>query len=347
MSFIDQEFKKVGNAVFIRLVIVLLLSAIAASSCAAPLLPNEVAAGSVSISTQLPEQQTFDATVTLTPTPVTIRPAHPELVLSNCTYSQYYWRDHSEAWLTENIYIGRKNYTKDEALAILAGSSQDDISEVLKQFFAAGLNILKGAESRIIEGEILRAGNWLDERPLGTALGDQDRSVAKEIVTVLAAYNHGQIGPGPCTDEPAPLPSYTPLPPGLASATAVQATPIPGLVFPTQVLSTNILPTWFATMDPTKVFRQYVTPTNPPSPRRTAKPPATKAPTKPPTNPPPTEPPPTKEPTTERPPTREPPTEPPPPPPPTEPPPEHPTPTSPPELVGPFAWIAKIFLPNQ
>lgn len=133
----------------------------------------------------------------------------------NCTYTLYYWRDHPQAWLAENILIGRLSYTKAEALAILQVESTDTATILLKQFFAALLNTLKGADASAIEPDLIAASDWLGAHAPGAAMAEEERQRGAGLASALEGYNSGALGPGHCPDEPptpTPLPSATPSP---------------------------------------------------------------------------------------------------------------------------------------
>lgn len=158
--------------------------------------------------------------VSLEPQPTvsqTSRPTHMQAAMlpdtkgnANCTYSLYYWQNHPRDWLTDNIIIGRLSYTKEEALVIIASNSEDSTSDTLKHFFAAALNILKGADPAAIETEILQISDWLNTHPPGVKLSDTESEQGKLYADRLEAFNGGAIGPGLCADEPStPTPSPT------------------------------------------------------------------------------------------------------------------------------------------
>jgi hypothetical protein len=225
--------------------------------------------------------------------------ATPDIELrpeKNCTYTVYYWGDHPDAWLAENILIGRFTYSKSEAIEILKAENQEVTTDLLKQFFAALLNSLKGADTSSVEVSLVQASDWLGRHALGLEVSETDRQKGTALARSLQDFNSGLTGPGLCADEP---PTPTPGPTDTATPTE---TPTPTLT-PTRRPATAAPPT--ATEPPPKED-----PTDEPAP-------ATDEPTvEPPTEPPPTEPPPTE----------------PPPPPPTEPEPtDRPTPSPVPE----------------
>jgi|GEM_PF-1315667 hypothetical protein len=144
----------------------------------------------------------------------------------NCTYSMQYWAQHPEAWLTDNIIIGRLTYSMQDARQILVQNNQDSTRAlVLKEFFAATLNVLKGADGRVIERDMIAASDWLNRHPAYDRLTPEERAEGEALFRVLNAFNLGETGPGRCADEP--VITLTTAPTGTATATAT-ATRRPG-----------------------------------------------------------------------------------------------------------------------
>lgn len=259
-----------------------------------------------------------------------ILPRATSTQLTDCTYTLFYWRDHPENWLAENIIIGNLTYAQNEAVRILNEERRDQQTEALKQFFVAALNILKGADPTAIEVEMHRASVWLAAHPPGFRLNAEESGEALELTTALDAYNGGQIGPGLCPDQPS---TATPEPTSTATPTATFTARPPVVLAPTT--GSNSAPPEFDKGSGS--FTPAATDTTPPEPTEPPPPPtqAGPAPTstrRPPTQPPPPtdepEPTPTSAPTEPPAPTQPRPTD---PPPPTDPPaPTDPPPTDPP-----------------
>jgi hypothetical protein len=231
----------------------------------------------------------------------------------NCTYTFYYWRSNPDAWLAENILIGRFSYSKSEAIEILQAENQEVTTDLLKQFFAALLNSLKGADTSSVDVTLVEASDWLGRHALGFEVSDADRLTGAAIAQTLDGFNSGATGPGLCADEPpTPTPGQTDTPTPTETPTA---TPVP-----TRLVFTAI------PNPPTSTPEKDDPPDGPP--------PSSEEPTEPPsTEPPPTEPPPTEPPPTVSPPTEPPATDPPPPPTDEPEPTERPTPSPVPEPV--------------
>ena len=274
------------------------------------LLPNLIYPSNMQRNNQQPLVVPVTSTPTLPPTLASfgITPAASNVSLEtqvtptgearsgqNCTYTMYYWRSNPNAWLAENILIGRFTYSKSEAIEILQSEKQEVTTDLLKQFFAALLNSLKGASTSAVDATLVQASDWLGKHSLGFEVSQADRQTGAALAQTLEDFNSGVTGPGSCADEPPtpiPLPTDTPTP---------TVTPTPTRV-PTRRPGTST-PKPSETPEKDKPTEE-----------------ATDSPTEASTEPPPTEPPP---------PTDTPPTE--PPPPPTEEPTERPTPTPVPE----------------
>jgi hypothetical protein len=210
---------------------------------------------------------------------------------TNCTYSMYYWIDHPQAWMTENVVIGTLTYTKGEAILILQTESDDAKTLLLQQFFTALLNSLR-ADPTAVTASLSAASKWLEKHTPGEQVSPADRQEALSLMQVLLDYNTGILGPGHCADEPS---TPTPVPTATATPTETPtATPLRTLrpVFPTATRDTRVKPTDEPTAAPTPEPTQEPTqePTNPPRPTNTPQPRPT--PTPAPTEEPPTQPPP-------------------------------------------------------
>ena len=147
--------------------------------------------------------------------PPTVQPAPTRRTAANCTYTWYYWRSQPEAWMTQFIQIGRLEYSKTEALEIMAIRGEELDAAVLTEFFSALLNILKGADSIAIDLNLVTASGWIERNPLGVELSAQARQDGLDLARALSDFNNGVTGPGSCADDPptpTPVPTDTPTP---------------------------------------------------------------------------------------------------------------------------------------
>jgi hypothetical protein len=211
--------------------------------------------------------------------------------LKNCTYTRYYWLEHPDSWMIENVIIASLSFTKDQALEILStevqstgaettedGSSLqgDLVTPLLQELFAALLNTLKGAAAGAVEPVLIEASDWLNAHPADVEISQAEREQAQDLIQSLADYNNGFTGPGHCADEP-----VTPTP--IASPTATPTeTPTP-----TPIRTLKPAPTATDFDDDDNGGGGGSEPTDPPS--ATDPPPPTDEPPPP---PPPTDPPP-------------------------------------------------------
>ena len=116
-----------------------------------------------------------------------------------CTYTIGYWKNHPDAWPTNNLSI----FTGEEAMEILWTKPKGGNAYIIlaHQYIGAELNVVNGTS---IPDDVLLA--WLVAQELledYEAEGDipkktSDRDWAIDLAYILDAYNNGFIGPGHC-----------------------------------------------------------------------------------------------------------------------------------------------------
>lgn len=125
-----------------------------------------------------------------------------------CTYTQGYWKTHGpiptgnnvNEWTVTSLVLGTVNYTDLELLSIFnTPASGNGLIALAHQLIAAKLNIAHGSDgtavaSAISAADALIGGNVVP--PLGT--GYLAPSATSALITTLANYNEGAIGPGHC-----------------------------------------------------------------------------------------------------------------------------------------------------
>ena len=121
----------------------------------------------------------------------------------NCTYTSHYWKEHPDSWLAHNIIIGRFSYLKSEALAFLEDESDDLSRRLMKQFLAAGLNSLNGADTSEVNSILVESSDWISANLLVAVLDEPAREQGFYLLSVLEDYNAGRIGPGACPGQAA------------------------------------------------------------------------------------------------------------------------------------------------
>ena len=151
----------------------------------------------------------------------------------NCTYTSDYWRDHPQTWMADNVVIGQYSFTKEEALSILNVNLSNQALLLQKQFLAAVLNILRGADPATVEKTLEEASSWIDAHPPQIDLPETEQSKGASLARMLENFNTGVMGPGLCPDQPAtPTPTLTPTPLPTATATPIELLPSPTIQAP-------------------------------------------------------------------------------------------------------------------
>ncbi len=123
----------------------------------------------------------------------------------NCTFTQGYWKNHTEAWPVAGLTLGTVNYTAAQLLAILQQPAQGNKLTILAhQLIAAKLNLNNGASPASISATIAAADaliGGLVVSPIGA--GSLPTNPATGYANSLDDFNNGLIGPGHCGSVPA------------------------------------------------------------------------------------------------------------------------------------------------
>ncbi len=123
----------------------------------------------------------------------------------NCTYTQGYWKNHTEVWPTGSLMIGTVNYSAAQLLAIFQQPAQGNKLTILAhQLIAAKLNLANGANPVSIAATIAAAEaliGGLVIAPIGN--GSLPTNPATGYANTLDDFNNGLIGPGHCGSVPA------------------------------------------------------------------------------------------------------------------------------------------------
>jgi hypothetical protein len=118
-----------------------------------------------------------------------------------CTYTQGYWKTHTEAWPVTSMTVGAKSYTATELLAVFDTAVKGDASLILAdQLIAAKLNIENGADDSDVAVTIQNADAWLSTFSGSLPYKVKSRDAGDAIVwaTALDDFNNGRTGPGHC-----------------------------------------------------------------------------------------------------------------------------------------------------
>jgi hypothetical protein len=120
----------------------------------------------------------------------------------NCTYTQGYWKNHSDAWPLQSLTLGAVSYNASQLLQILNRPAQGNGLVILAhQLIAAKLNIANGADPTAVQQAAIDADSMvggLIVPPLGS--GYLAPSQTSNLTDTLTEYNEGTIGPGHCND---------------------------------------------------------------------------------------------------------------------------------------------------
>jgi len=109
-----------------------------------------------------------------------------------------YWKNHPEAWPVDAITIGSTTYTKAQALAIMKGASNKDMSTVMfAHLVSAKLNVLIGNSDQVIGPYIVAGDAWMSKyaSPMPGKIRANSAAWAEgePIKNMLDAYNNGLL----------------------------------------------------------------------------------------------------------------------------------------------------------
>ena len=80
----------------------------------------------------------------------------------NCTYSQGYWKNHSEVWPLQSLTVGAVSYSESQLLQILNRPAQGNGLVILAhQLIAAKLNIANGADPTMVQQTVIDADSMI------------------------------------------------------------------------------------------------------------------------------------------------------------------------------------------
>ena len=123
----------------------------------------------------------------------------------NCTFTQGYWKNHTEAWPVGGLTLGTVNYTAAQLLLILETAPQGRKMVILAhQLIAAKLNLANGADPGSISTTIANADALIGAKvcpPIGS--GMLTNNPATTYANLLDDFNNGLVGPGHCGVVPA------------------------------------------------------------------------------------------------------------------------------------------------
>jgi hypothetical protein len=121
-------------------------------------------------------------------------------VVTGCTLTQGFWKNHPAAWPVGTLTLGTKTYTKAQLLAILGQPvAGNGLIALAHQLIAAKLNIANGASAPAsVLTAIAQADALIDGKvvpPIGS--GFLAPSVTSALTDILDQYNSGLAAGGP------------------------------------------------------------------------------------------------------------------------------------------------------
>jgi hypothetical protein len=124
--------------------------------------------------------------------------------VQNCTYTQGYWKNHSEAWPVTSLLLGTVNYTQAQLLQIFNQPARGNGLIILAhQLIAAKLNILQGANPTPVAAVISAADaqiGGLVVPPIGA--GFLTPTSVNVNAQTLDDFNNGTLGVPHCGSVP-------------------------------------------------------------------------------------------------------------------------------------------------
>lgn len=122
----------------------------------------------------------------------------------NCTFTQGYWKNHTEVWPVSSLTLGTVTYNAIQLLQILNQPAQGNKLTILAhQLIAAKLNLANGADPSSISTTIANADALIGNRvvrPIGS--GTLPNSPTVGYANTLDDFNNGLLGPGHCGTVP-------------------------------------------------------------------------------------------------------------------------------------------------
>ena len=120
----------------------------------------------------------------------------------NCTYTQGYWKNHTDVWPLQSLTLGAVSYNASQLLQILNRPAQGNgLVMLAHQLIAAKLNIANGADPTAVQQTVIDADNMIGGLivpPIGAGYLSPGQTSA--LTDTLTEYNEGTIGPGHCDD---------------------------------------------------------------------------------------------------------------------------------------------------
>lgn len=116
-----------------------------------------------------------------------------------CTYTQGYWKNHSEAWPVSSLVLGTngQRYSKSQLIAILKTPVRGNgLISLAHQLIAAKLNEANGADPSAVSTYLMQADQMIGK--LTIPGGVLPTALTSGLTNHLDSYNNGITGPGHC-----------------------------------------------------------------------------------------------------------------------------------------------------
>ena len=140
-----------------------------------------------------------------------VRATTLERGLQDCTYTQGYWKNHTEVWPVGSLTLGTVNYTAAQLLAIFNQPAVGNgLISLAHQLIATKLNLANGAiptpavTAAIAAADAMIGG--LVAPPIGA--GSLAPGATSGLTTTLDNFNQGITGPGHCGSTPTSTPTW-------------------------------------------------------------------------------------------------------------------------------------------
>jgi len=114
-----------------------------------------------------------------------------------------YWKNHPEAWPVDQILIGGRLYTKEEAITFMnMPDSHDKTITMFSALVSAKLNVLIGNDDSCIADTITNADLWMVDHPVDSEVRAGGSAspwrIGEPLCTMLNSYNNGLL---PCAQH--------------------------------------------------------------------------------------------------------------------------------------------------
>ena len=118
-----------------------------------------------------------------------------------------FWREHQHIWPLSDLFVGQKQYTKQQALELMnragddhgrgasAAGTADATYDLFSAVVAGQLNVAAGNDASCVSTALGAADEWLAANAVGSGVsqGDAAWQEAASVYNTLTAYNSGEL----------------------------------------------------------------------------------------------------------------------------------------------------------